>query len=71
MSAFEDLQQSAARLRQRADEQDKQRRLNSQEDVVIEFPRRLFLRAPGGAFFQITVSDAGDLTATAFAGTPL
>ncbi len=67
MSQFADQQRDANRLRQRADETDRARARDTQSDVVIEAPRRLFLRAPGGGWFQLGVTDAGVLTATATA----
>lgn len=36
----------------------------SEEDVIIEHPRRLFLRSPDGHFWQLGVDNAGTITAT-------
>lgn len=65
MSAFQDQQRDTGRLRQRADEADRRMARAAQEDLLVEHPRRLFLRAPGGAWFQLGVTDAGALTVTA------
>ncbi len=40
----------------------KQMRLEN-EDLVVEFPRRLLLRSPNGTYFAITVDNAGALSA--------
>lgn len=37
---------------------------NQESDVVIEAPRRLFLRDTNGIYWQITVSTTGVLTTT-------
>ncbi|WP_294138345.1 hypothetical protein [Sphingomonas sp.] len=71
MSAFSDQQRDAGRLRQRLDETDRSRSREKREDVVIEDPRRLFLRSPNGTYFGITVSDAGVITATNMGANPL
>jgi hypothetical protein len=60
----DDQQQNPDRLRQRLDESDRRAARAAQEDVVVEFPRRLFLRSASGTYWQIGVSDAGVLTAT-------
>ncbi|MCP3735619.1 hypothetical protein M9979_12120 [Sphingomonas sp. RP10(2022)] len=66
-----EAQDSNNRLRQRLDEGDRARSRAKREDVVIEDPRRLFLRSPNGTYFGITVSDAGVLTATNMGSNPL
>ena len=71
MSAFSDQQRDAGRLSQRLDETDRSRSREKREDVVIEDPRRLFLRSPNGTYFGITVSDAGVITATNMGANPL
>jgi hypothetical protein len=62
VSDFQDQQRDANRLRQRADESDRARARDLQNDVVIDGPRRLLLRSPGGTYFAVTVSDAGVLS---------
>lgn len=71
MSGWNDMQRDTNRLRQRADEVDRRRTRDQDADVVIEHPRRLFLRSPGGTYFQLEVSDAGVLTATNVGSNPL
>lgn len=50
------------RLNVRADALERKQRLASQEDVVIEDPRRLFIRSSGGDYFKLTVGDDGALS---------
>ena len=71
MGAFADQQRDTNRLRQRADEADRSRDREKREDVVIEDPRRLFLRSPNGTYFAITVDDTGKLSATNMGPNPL
>ncbi len=71
MSAWADQQRDTNRLRQRADAADRLRDRERREDVVIEDPRRLFLRSPNGTYFAITVDDAGKLSATNMGPNPL
>lgn len=70
MSGWDDQQRDTGRLRQRADEADRARARAEQEDVVIEGPRRLFIRAPGGASYRLVVTDAGLVAATNGADIP-
>lgn len=51
-------------LQANLDRQSKDIRENAEGDVVIEMPRRLFLRDTDGIYWQITVSTAGVLTTT-------
>lgn len=71
MSSYADNQQDTNRLRQRADATDRARDREKREDVVIEDPRRLFLRSPNGTYFGISVTDAGVVTATNMGSNPL
>lgn len=71
MSSFADNQRDTNRLRQRADETDRARSREKGEDVVIEDPRRLFLRSPNGTYWQIGVNDAGALTTINMGTNPL
>lgn len=71
MSTFTDQQRDTNRLRQRADETDRARSREKRDDVVIEDPRRLFLRSPNGTYWQIGVTDAGVITATNMGTNPL
>jgi hypothetical protein len=64
MTDFNDLQRDSGRLRQRVDAGDRAARRAAQEDVIVEYPRRLLLRSPDGTFFAIGVADNGTLTAT-------
>lgn len=71
MSAFSDQQRDTGRLRQRLDDNDRARDREKREDVVIEDPRRLFLRSPNGTYWQIGVTDAGAITVTNMGPNPL
>jgi hypothetical protein len=71
MSAFSDQQRDTNRLRQRVDAGDKALDRSKREDVVVEDPRRLFLRSPNGTYWQISVTDAGAITATNMGTNPL
>lgn len=51
-------------LREQFGRQSKDMRQIQEGDVVVEDPRGLYLRSPGGLYFQVTVSDSGALTAT-------
>lgn len=54
-----------ARSRQEVlEHQNKEMRQFADGDLVIEAPRRLFLRDTDGIYWQITVSTAGVLTTT-------
>lgn len=57
-----DRDRETERLRRRIDEGDRARDRQSQEDVVVEDPRRLFLRSANGTFFALRVDDAGNLS---------
>lgn len=71
MSAWNDQQRDTNRLRQRADEADRSRAREQSADVVIEHPRRLFMRSPNGTYWQLDVTDAGALTITNAGSNPL
>lgn len=71
MSAFQDQQRDTGRLRQRADQTDRERTRDLKSDVVIEDPRRLFLRSPDGTYFALSIDNAGVLSATNMGPDPL
>lgn len=71
MSGYQDFQRDNDRLRQRADASDRTRSRDNQADVVIEDPRRLFLRSPNGTYFAVTVNDAGALSTVNMGTNPL
>ena len=64
MSGFQDQQSDTNRLRQRADESERRATAAAQEDVVIEYPRRLCIRSANGTFWQVSVTDAGVMSTT-------
>ncbi len=57
------------RLRQRADGSDRRQREDAQADIVIEHPRRLYLRAPNGTYWEVSVGNTGILSTTNVGGT--
>jgi hypothetical protein len=71
MSGYQDFQRDNDRLRQRADANDRTRNRDNQADVVIEDPRRLFLRSPNGTYFSVSVDDAGTLSTVNMGTNPL
>lgn len=64
MSGYADQQRDQDRLRQRQDETDRARARDAQADIVIEMPRRLFLRSEDGTYFAVSISNAGAVTTT-------
>lgn len=60
----EDQQQDTNRLRQRADEADRRASRAAREDLIVEMPRRLFMRSPNGTYWQVSVDDTGKLVTT-------
>lgn len=62
MSRFDDLAQENLRQRNDLARTSRDVRQTAEGDVVIEYPRRLLLRAPAGHYFAVVVDDAGVLS---------
>lgn len=58
------------KLRQRIDDNDKALQRVGLEDVVVEDPRRLFIRSSGGIYFKLTVDDDGNLSTVNMGSNP-
>lgn len=58
------------KLRKRIDDNDKALQRVGLEDVVIEDPRRLFIRSSGGIYFKLTVADDGTLSTVDMGSNP-
>jgi hypothetical protein len=51
------------------DQNSRQIKENAEGDIIVEMPRRLFLRDTDGIYWQITVSTTGVLTVTSVGAT--
>lgn len=55
-------------LREQLEDQRRRQRDTEEGDVLIEFPRRLYLRSAGGISYQVSITDDGYVTLTDAAG---